>query len=554
MPTPIVTVQVTQQIAPTPNTLQKTGAFISQGGTTLTPGTATLLQQYSDLSPNLGAPISISNAVWAAAFGGQVTVTLATSLALPVGSFFPAAISGIAPAGFNGEFWAEVISATSIAYYLSSNPGPYVPASSVGLLMNPLSMELDTMAQTFFSQGSSQSVYVLELGAGTVPAGVSSLRNFISTSDEQFFYSYLVPRNWDGVPEFLAFLAEFESPTAKTYFFITTTLATWTLYTAQMKDVVALIEAPSYNGWPANNLSALTWAAGKVTGATATAHGIKPGDWFNISGADKAGYNGMHQAIVGTTGTALIFNLAVNPGVATTFGQVTARTGISAGIPPGEFTLAAPFFVSLNYAPGPTNKVPPYAFSFLFGVTPFPTFGNSALIQTLKTGNINYVGTGAEGGISDLILLWGHTMDGRPFNYWYSVDWMQINVDLAISNAIINGSNTTINPLYYNQDGINRLQDVAANVGAAAISFGLAVGRVVQVGLDGAQFNDNMNRGLYTGNVVVNAVPFGPYLRALPGDYKIGKYSGFTMIYTPQRGFEQIIFNIVVTDFVATAV
>jgi hypothetical protein len=551
MPTPIVTVQVTQQIAPTPIELQKTGAFISQGGTTLSPGSYALLQTYSDLAEILPDPIDITAIAWTSAYGGQATATVA-ALNVPVGAFFTANIQGMDPSAYDGIYRAQAISATTFAYFLpGDDPGPMVTGGTVG---TPEASELTAMATTFFSQGASQSVYVLELGAGSVASGVQALSEFITSTDEQFFYGYLTPKNWDGDSTFLQFLAGFEAPTSKTYFFITTTLSSWQAYTAQMKDVLTLIEAPAYGGWGANVLTALAWAAGVVTAQTTTPHTVKPGDWFQIGGVDKPGYNGYHQATTGTTGSTLIYNLATDPGVSTVNGQLMARPGLSMGVSPSEFSMAAAFYVALNYDPGPTNKVPPYAFSFLFGVTAFPTFGNSALIQTLKTGNVNYVGTGAEGGISDLILLWGHTMDGRPFNYWYSVDWMQINVDQAISNAIINGSNTTINPLYYNQDGINRLEDVAANVGASAISFGLAVGRVIQVGLDPTTFNDNLNKGLYMGNVVVNAVPFATYVRAKPGDYKIGEYDGLTMVYTPQRGFEHILFNIVVTDFVAAAV
>jgi hypothetical protein len=554
MPTPIVTVQVTQQVAPSPSILQQTGAFISQGGTVLAAGSYALLQTFEDLTEILPpTPLPLLNVAWTSAYGGQVTAALDTvTLGIPVGTFFTAIVRGVAPSQYNGAFKAQAISASSFTYFLpGADPGPMVTPGTVD---NPPSAELTTMATTFFSQGNSRSVYVLELGPGAPSAGVQALNTFITETDEQFFYSYLVPKSWDADPTFLAFLATFENTTAKTYFFITTTLDTWTSYTAQMKDALTLIEAPAYSGWAANVLTAISWLAGVVTANTTNPHGVKPGDWFNIQGVDQPGYNGWHQATTGTTGSTLIYSLATDPGAASQFGTLLARPGMSTGALPTEFTMAAPFYVSLNYNPGPTNRVPPYAFSFLFGVTPFPTFGNSSLIQTLKNGNINYVGTGAEGGISDLILLWGHTMDGRPFNYWYSVDWMQINVDEAISNAIINGSNTNINPLYYNQDGINRLEDVAASVGAAAISFGLAIGRVIQVGLDPVTFNNNLTNGLYDGNLVVNAVPFATYLRAKPGDYKIGEYDGLTMVYTPARGFEHIVFNIVVTDFVAAGI
>ena len=46
----IVNVVVTQQVASAPNQLQQTGAFVSQGGTTLAAGTTQLLTQLSDLT------------------------------------------------------------------------------------------------------------------------------------------------------------------------------------------------------------------------------------------------------------------------------------------------------------------------------------------------------------------------------------------------------------------------------------------------------------------------------------------------------------------------
>jgi hypothetical protein len=186
-------------------------------------------------------------------------------------------------------------------------------------------------------------------------------------------------------------------------------------------------------------------------------------------------------------------------------------------------------------------------------VTRFPSQGNQVAMLALKNANVNLVGFGAEGGISDTILMYGHTMDGKPFNYWYSVDWMQVNIDLNIANAVINGSNTTVNPLYYNQDGINRLATVASRTGASGIAFGLALGRVVQLGLKQQDFLINLNNGLYGGTLVVNADPFNNYLNVNPAHYAQGLYGGLTMAYTPLRGFEHIIFSIVVTDFVQTA-
>ena len=164
------------------------------------------------------------------------------------------------------------------------------------------------------------------------------------------------------------------------------------------------------------------------------------------------------------------------------------------------------------------------AFSYVVGVTAFT--GTQAQQQLLRTANCNYIGTGAEGGISNTLILWGVTADGNDYTYWYSVDWVQINVNISISNAIINGSNNPINPLYYNQAGINTLQKVSQGTMNSGIAFGLVLGPVT-----------------------VQAVPFTTYVTDNPSDYAIGKYAGLSVTYTPARGFTQIIFNVNVSSF-----
>lgn len=553
MANPIVTVNVTQTIAPTPSALQKTGAMLSQGGTTLLAGTYALLTQVADLTPLLAAALAITSIAWAGAFGGQATVTTTAAHGVPVNQSFTTTIAGAVPAGYNGTFLATATGASTFTYYLPVNPGSEtVP----GTYTPPAVAELLSMATTFFAQGAQTVVYVLELGAGTVAQGVTALTSFINNS-QQFFYSYLVPRNWDGNANFIAFLANFESTTSKTYFFVTTNLQNYPLYgSGLLKDVVALIQAPTYHAIPASTVTAATWTTQVATVTTAANHGISPGDTFSITGILMStipnGLNGTFIALPGTTGTALVYAVpGSTPGTYVSGGAIAAQPYSSAGAPATEFTHASDWWVTLNYSPSTTNKVPPFAFSFLFGVTQFPTQGNKAVIATLNASNVNYVGFGAEGGISDTILFNGHTMDGRPFNYWYSVDWMQINIELAIANAIINGSNNPINPLYYNQDGINRLQQVSISTGASAITFGLALGRTVQTSLDGPPFAAALDAGTYDGQLVVNAVPFVNYTAENPSHYKIGEYDGLAMVYTPLRGFEHILFNINVTDFVS---
>jgi hypothetical protein len=48
--------------------------------------------------------------------------------------------------------------------------------------------------------------------------------------------------------------------------------------------------------------------------------------------------------------------------------------------------------------------------------------------------------------------------------------------------------------------------------------------------------------------VVVNAVPFTTWVGSNPSTYAEGIYGGLTCLYTPARGFEQILFNLNVSD------
>lgn len=458
MTTQIVNVSVTQTIAPIPSTLQQTGAFISQGGTTNAPGSLTLLTSVTDLTTQLAAPLTLSTLSWA---GGTVTATTSAIFAYPVSQVVYFTVTGAVPAGYNGTYACTITSNDTFTYAVASNPGnetapgTYVPASQT---------ELSQMNTTFWAQGSAVPVYVLELGAGSVNAGVTALTTFLQ-NNVQRVYSLLIPREWDANASFLGLLAQYENTTALTYFWITTTNATYTNYLATMKDALTLIEAP----------------------------------------------------------TLLV----------------------------GEFTMAAPFRVSLNYNPTSVNKVTQFAFSYVFGVTPYPTVGSSTLFAAWKAAGVNYIGAGSEGGISNTIIYWGTTMDGRSFNYWYSADWLQINIHINLANEIINGSNTPQAPLYLDQDGINRLQARAAQTLTSAIIFGLLLGTVVQTELNGPSYSLALEQGQFAGQAVINAVPFAAYFAASPSDYRTGTYNGLSCTVTPLRGFEQITIFINLTDIVA---
>lgn len=450
----IVTVNVTISGAPSPSTLQRTGAIVSCGSTNIAPGHYQLISEASDLADYSVTPASISGLTWASAV---VTVTTSAPLPLnlPINATFPTTISGCTPAGYNGQFLATVTSADTFTYPLTANPGA---ATVEGQFT--LADELAAQLNTFFAQGSQLAVYILELGVLNTGNAVIALKTFINDTP-QFFYSYLVPRSWNSEPTLPAFLAGFAALNSKTYFFVTTTTGTYSVYT--QKSTIALVEAPN--------------------------------------------------------------------------------------LPLTEFSIASLFWRALSYNPSGTNRVTPFAFGFVYGVTQFPLFQNTSLLAQLKAAFINVIGTAAEGGLTNTMVSWGTTADGRDFSWWYSVDWAQINLDLNISNAIINGSNNPINPLYYDQNGINSLQDVAVATLQSAISFGMSIGAVIRTGLNASDFIVALDADTYTGNDVVNAIPFLAYVTANPSDYKAGAYNGLSAVYLPSRGFVSIIFNLNVTDF-----
>lgn len=222
----------------------------------------------------------------------------------------------------------------------------------------------------------------------------------------------------------------------------------------------------------------------------------------------------------------------------------------SPNMPSSAFDMAAHFQSFLANDPGSANQVPPMAYRFLFGTTVYPITGNATVLQQLETANINYVGSSAEGGLSNMMIVKGHMLDGKPANYWYSVAWAIINLELDLANEIINGSNTSVNPLYYDQQGIDRLQKRGLKTFRTGISYGLIIGTGISTRLTNQQFVDNFNNGDYAGEAVINAIPYQQYVSDNPTAYQDGSYGGFTGVMTPRRGFESITFNLNVTNFV----
>lgn len=439
----IVTVNTTVLYAPQPSTLQRSGAIISLGGTTLT----TNAYQY-------------------------------------VGS--PAALAAITGTSGNAT-------------------------------------ELTKMGDTFFGQGNSVGLYVLELGAETTAGeDIPILQTWITENNApQPFYGFLTPEVWDGVEGVSYISISFggsgytSAPTVTIAAPTTGTTATATavIQNGAVTQIVINNPGSGYTTAPVVTIAAPT--SGQTATATATLGSALAGIANNYASPSSKVYFAV------TTTSA---NLSQYAGIKSVLALVPSPTAAST-----EFQAAAMFYQMLNLNPSASTPGAGIALKYLYGVTPWASgSANSAAINSILTANGNLVWTGAEGGISTAALFRGKTMDGQQFAFWYSVNWFQIQAKQAMAAAILNGANS-FPPLEYNQPGINTLLAVADQVAANSISFGLNL------------------------QVTVSAIPFYTYSQQNPGDYDIGNYNGFSGVITPQLGFETITFNLEAVQFVAGA-
>jgi hypothetical protein len=487
-PNAIVTVHVSIVEAPTPINYQRTGAFVSFGATTMVSGDTELLTQFSDLGQWLRIPQPVNSAAWA---GGTVTVQTTSPIPnVTVGDTVKMVLSGFSPAPYNGLFTVTITANNGFTYGVATNPGA---ATTLGTYQFESSVELSQMATTYFGQGNEIAVWILELGySGTIANKVIAFQNWL-TQNPKTIYGFLMPREFGSDPAAL----------------------------------------PPWAGPPAAPPSITTW--------------------MNLLKQYQA------------PETMEYFWLTVTPNTMQTLGptykdviqvveapSLTDPTQGNIASVNGEFTMAAMFYNALQFRPSNTNRIAPMAFRFLYGVTQYPQKNNGPLLVSFKSHNTNYVSTGAEGGIAFTMVYEGVTLDGHDyFNWWYTIDWVQIEINLNLSNAIINGSNNPLAPLYYNQDGINYLEVVLFDTMQSAQTFGMVLGKIEMTQLDGPDLTAAIYGGTFAAKCDVNAVPFLNYTLANPGDYKIGEYDGLSTLFIPARGFIHILVNVVASDLVS---
>ena len=371
--------------------------------------------------------------------------------------------------------------------------------------------ELTNMNTTFFANGNVQGVYVLELGVQTTTDdAVSALQTWIQ-NNPGVFYAYLVPADWDSTKDEVGSVTVDTAGsgiTSITLTFSAPTSGTTATGTANIQngEVISVTIVDPGNGYT----SPPTISATVNSGAVAPTFTAVLASAFNILAGNFASPTGLTY-FFGTTTSSTIGNYSQNKSL--------NLLGDSPLAPSTEFSQASQFYNWLLNNPGPANKLAPMGYRYLYGVTPWTVLGNSTAIDTILSANGNLIETGSQGGISNSILFMGTMMDGTQAQWWYGIDWFNIQVNQALAAAVINGANSNP-PLEYDQNGINTLLSVANQVAKDAVTYGCAL------------------------SATVTAIPFSTYTTDNPGDYKAGIYKGFTATVVGQNGFLKLIFNL----------
>ena len=106
----IVQINASQSLPPQPSTLQRSGALISQGGTTFTVNTLNLLTSLASLTGNLAASKALTSLTWS---GSVVTGTTASPHGWTNGDVVQAVIAGETPSAYNGTFAITITGAST---------------------------------------------------------------------------------------------------------------------------------------------------------------------------------------------------------------------------------------------------------------------------------------------------------------------------------------------------------------------------------------------------------------------------------------------------------
>ena len=391
-----------------------------------------------------------------------------------------------------------------MTYSVSGNT-VYIQAVATGTTGNAYTLATDDATNITISSSTLTGG-----NANAIAGGVQRLNNYIQANPT---YAALLPDFWSSDSSLLPFLQSVSGLTAKFYAYF------------------HVLPGCTFTGSVSGNTLTVTYVvAGHIeigqllafTGMTAGTHISALGTGVGLAGTYTL--DTTYGSPVASVAMSASLNYTPYIGLKSASYWLRAPTDLAAN----NFPAAAAFANVIGYVPSQVNQLSPFAFRFSYGSNNFPLYGADAV--NFKAASVNYIDTGAEGQISNSILKWGRTGDGRDISYWYSVDWLQINLKIGLANEIINGSNRPTNPLYYNQTGIDILKNRAQQILNQAVSYGMLL--------------------TTSTTPIVSAIPFLTYTTNNPSDYKSGIYNGLSTTVIPSRGFTSITFALNVTDFV----
>lgn len=347
-------------------------------------------------------------------------------------------------------------------------------------------------------------------GTNSIAGGVADLESFLSKNPGKY-YAAMVPDEWPTDPSFATFLSNHAALNAKFYVFFHVT------------GDASFVGQIAGNVLTASLMNSGHLAVGMPISGTGVTEGTKITALLTGTGGVGT-YEVNNLQTLTSRSLACVNNHAQFKGIKSAVMRIKAPLDASTTSPAADM-----FALVLGASPSETNKLAPFAFRAVYGSVAYPIEPSDA--SALKAAYVNYTDTGAEGGLPDVkTLKWGVAGDGRDFSYWYSVDWTQINLQRDLANEVINGSNSAINPLYYNQSGIERLRIRAQATANRAVSFGMLLSTDT--------------------TPIVQAISFAAYIANVPTDYAIGKYDGLSLVAVPARGFTAINFSLNVSDLV----
>jgi hypothetical protein len=189
----------------------------------------------------------------------------------------------------------------------------------------------------------------------------------------------------------------------------------------------------------------------------------------------------------------------------------------------------AGIMASTIYDLSSTNKNTMFQYKYCPGVTVEDLL--SSFKTSLNNSAVNYIGRL----ISRNVVFNGRFLDNSSWDYWYAWDTIMVSLQIALSTALYNGSNSPSAVIQYNQTGIDKLLSVINGEGIAGKANGTINEFAESMADDGTTMN---NTGTFY------AVPFYTYIADNPTKYAAEIYDGLSGIIQIGRFYRKVVFNV----------